>query len=95
MKKIAALFLIFSLAFAAAPLGAYAAYNPDYQDSVMDKIGDWFAVLGKSPEESDMIIADRRADRAAKKLGKQFGQEAKKAQNRFKEFSKEMEKAMQ
>lgn len=38
------------------------------EESVGDKVGDWFATLGKPKEEKDRIMAERRALRAARKL---------------------------
>jgi hypothetical protein len=40
-----------------------AAPCPTAQDSLIDKWGDWYATIGKSPEESARIVDERRAQR--------------------------------
>jgi hypothetical protein len=47
------------------------AYEKADERSALNRVGDWFATVGKSPEEKQMIIAERGAKRAAAKLQKQ------------------------
>ncbi len=72
------------------PVSAYAAYNT--QDSVIDKASDWAATLGKSPEDRDMILTQRRAERAAKRLREAMQKSSKKAGKALEKAGKDMGK---
>ena len=87
MKKIVALIVV--LAFVLTAMPAFAAkggtrgasqqaYDNASDKAVFNRVGDWFATRGKSPEEKEKIIAGRDAKRAAKKLEKKAQKEAKK-----------------
>lgn len=52
-----------------------AAYEHASDQSIFNRVTDWFATIGKSPEEKEKILAERKAKRAAKRAEK----EAKKA----------------
>lgn len=65
MRWAVAAILAFSLAGAPA---VYAAQSVS-EDNVFDRVGDWFATLGKGPNERDAIIAQRRAERLGKRTG--------------------------
>lgn len=56
-------------------------------DTVIDKVGDWFAVLGKPQDEKDIICAQRRAARLAERMRKE-------AEEGMKEFDRKMKKAL-
>ncbi len=90
MKKFAAVLLASALIFA-APSASYAAGIAE--DSVIDKAGDWFAVMGKPENEKELIIADRRAARASDRMEKALRAEAKKAGREMEKLGKEMGKA--
>lgn len=98
MKKIVALMVILALALTAMP--AYAAkggtrgasqkaYENASDKAVFNRVGDWFATRGKSPEEKEAIIAERDAKRAAKKAEKERKKIAKQAEREVKKFNKE------
>jgi Skp family chaperone for outer membrane proteins len=105
MKKLSALiivslFALTSLAIA-APEGEQGAADEALKcandQAVFNRIPDWFATVGKSAEEKEKIMAEKkalrtqkRADKEAKKAEKQARKEAQKAE---KEAEKAMEKA--
>ena len=68
--------LAVTMTFTAAP--AFA------NDTVIDKMGDWFATVGKPQSEKDQILVQRHMDRAAKKTGDSFNQAGKDLQKAFK-----------
>jgi cyclophilin family peptidyl-prolyl cis-trans isomerase len=60
-------------------------------EAIFHRVADWFATRGKSPEEKEEIIAERKAERAAarakkeaEKKKKQLEKEAKKRQKKLK-----------
>ncbi len=58
MKKWFVIILLVFVGLAAAPRYVYAA-NVENGDSVIDKASDWFATIGKSPDDRDVIIAQQ------------------------------------
>ena len=104
MKRPAAVLVILLMVFGVCSLGidshvnkAWAAASSNAferasDDSIFNRVSDWFATVGKPEDEKEAIIAERRADRAAERLGKAFRQESKKANKKMKKFGKEMEK---
>jgi hypothetical protein len=46
------------------------AYEHASEQSVFNRVGDWFATIGKSKEEKQQIIQQRKAEREAKKAEK-------------------------
>ena len=64
---------------AATPAVVYAATNVA-QDSVVDRIGDWFATVGKSGIEKQSVLTQRQMARAAKRTGQAVHQQARQAQ---------------
>ena len=95
MKKIVALMVILALALTAMPAFAakggtrgasQKAYENASDKAVFNRVGDWFATRGKSPEEKEAIIAERDAKRAAKKAEK----EAKKLEKQAKKEAKKL-----
>ena len=98
MKKIVALMVILALALTAMPAFAakggtrgasQKAYENASDKAVFNRVGDWFATRGKSPEEKEAIIAERDAKRAAKKAEKERKKIAKQAEREVKKFNKE------
>lgn len=73
MKKILFLILAFSLvtvlpSFAARegrPGPDARAYEKASEDSMLNRMGDWFATRGMTEEEREEMLAERRAERAA------------------------------
>lgn len=99
MKKttfiILALCLIFSGSFCfAAKDGEKGASDQAYEhasdNSVFNRTSDWFATIGKSDEEKQKVLTERKARRAAKKAQEQTGKQARKAE---KQLMKEEKKA--
>ena len=91
MRKLAVVLVILSLlagqSAAFARKGASEkAYEHASDEAVFNRIGDWFATIGKSDEEKKKIIAERKAKRAAKRTEK----EAMKAQKEMEKKKKEM-----
>lgn len=95
MKKVITFLLVMVLVAGVVP--AYAQKAPITKgasttavqkagdEAVFHRVGDWFATLGKTPEEKQAIIAERKAKRVAQRTQK----EAEKAQ---KELMKQTQK---
>lgn len=54
------------------------------EDTVVDKVGDWVATMGKSGMEKDQILLERRMDREAKRASKAMKKAGKDLKNAFK-----------
>jgi hypothetical protein len=99
MKKWMGMVLAVALIFGALPVFAdnYKAQGNAYaygkEDSILDKVSDWVATLGKSESEKDEILTERRLDRAMKRGAQAFKKSSKKASKAMKEFEKDFEKA--
>ena len=98
MRKLLTISFILMLAMAYIPTfaaeegkkGASAkAYEHASDQSIFNRVGDWFATIGKSPEEKEKILEERRAKRAAKRAEIEAKKAAKKAE---KEAKKSKEK---
>jgi len=50
------------------------------ENAIFNRVGDWFATIGKSDEEKAQIKAERKAKRAAKRAEKEVKKKAKEAQ---------------
>lgn len=86
-----ALFLVVGMPVFTAEKGASAkAYEHASEESIFNRIGDWFATVGKSPEEKEKILMERKAERAAKRAEK----EAKKAQKEAEEAKEKLKGKM-
>lgn len=77
MKRIFAVVMVLAMALTFPPV-SYA------DDSLLDKTGDWFATLGKTREEKDRILLERKMNRAAKKLEKGMEKAGKDLEKAFK-----------
>ncbi len=103
MKKISAFAIILTLAITqlviAAPEGeegaAAAALENANDQAVFNRIPDWFATVGKSPEEKEKILAERKALRAQKRAEKEAKKAQKQAQKEARKTEKEAQKAME
>jgi hypothetical protein len=102
MKKImvlglaAMMVLSASVSFAAKDAkGASAqAYEHADDQAVFNRVGDWFATVGKSGEEKAKIKAQRKADRAVKRAEKQAQKKAKEAKEKMGKAKKGLDKKM-
>ena len=81
------------LALMGAPAVVYAA-DAIAQDTVVDKVGDWMATLGKSGTDKDAILAQRKAERAAARTKRMAEKQAKKAQKEAEKAGKELKKSL-
>jgi len=59
-------------------------------EAIFHRIGDWFATIGKSPEEKQAIIAERKAKRAAKRAEKEAAKQKKLMEKQMKETKEKM-----
>lgn len=59
MKKTSAMILMVALLFAFTGCNAC-------EETVLTKIGDWAATIGKSGMDKDKVLVERKANRAAK-----------------------------
>ena len=46
------------------------AYEHASDNAIFNRVGDWFATVGKSKEEKESILAERKAKRATQKAEK-------------------------
>jgi len=60
------------------------------EQSIFNRVSDWFATVGKSEEEKEKILEERQLEREKKHLEK----EAKKAKKKAKAKNEEKEKMM-
>ncbi len=96
MKKLAILLLV--VAFAVTTVPAFAAIKGPSamalekasNDSMVDRVGDWVATRGKSPEEAQAIVADRKAKRLAAKAQKELERVQREAEKQKKVMEKEL-----
>lgn len=100
MKKRATLLLLMLCVSAAPP--SYAekekgaspqAYEHASEQAVFVRVSDWFATLGKSEEEKNSILAQRKAERAAKRAEQEAAKGLKQAEKEMEKAQKEGEKA--
>ena len=62
-------------------------------EAVFHRVGDWFATVGKSKEEKEKIVQERKAQRAVKRAEKEAEKARKKAEKEARKKAKEAEKA--
>jgi hypothetical protein len=89
MKKIAVLILC-SLALTAVITPAHAvkgrkgasdeAYEHASDQAIFNRVGDWFATLGKTEEEKEAIISERKSKREAARIKKETGKKQRELQ---------------
>ncbi len=75
----------------AAP--AFAAQSVG-QDTVVDRVTDWFATMGKSGSEKNSIIAQRRMARATKRTERAVSREADKAGKQVEGAGRDVKKGL-
>ena len=64
------------------------AYEHASENAIFNRVGDWFATAGKSKEEKEKILAERKAEREDKRAEKRARKEAKKAEKALKKTMK-------
>lgn len=106
MKKLLVILVVLAIAFSAVPSFAQKGASARAQEVASDeaifhRVGDWFATRGKTPEEKQAILAERKAKRAAaraekeaRKAQKQAEKAMKKQQSKMKDLKKTMKKGM-
>ena len=102
MKKAAVLVVLICFAFCAVPaLDSYAQGKSAISskeltdDSVVDKVGDWFATRGKSDAEKQKMLSQRKANRVARRAQKKIEWQKKQADKKLEQQKKSMQKARQ
>ena len=83
MKRFVIFILVFGFIFLSLPAysaketkgASQQAYEHASENSIFNRVSDWFATVGKSDEEKAKILEERKQERARKRLEK----EAKKA----------------
>ncbi len=63
-------------------------------EAVFNRVSDWFATVGKSPEEKQVVLAKRKAARIAKKAEKRAKAKTKEAEKGMKEAKKDMKSGL-
>ncbi|MGE5279116.1 MAG: hypothetical protein ACM3L6_00020 [Deltaproteobacteria bacterium] len=82
-------------AFAQQQKGASAAaYEHASDQSVFNRVGDWFATVGKSDQEKQQVLAERKARRTADKMKKEAAQRKQEGEKRAKEARAAADKKM-
>ena len=101
MKKLVVLAILVCFVFSAVPaLPTYAqgksgvSASAVSDDSVIDKIGDWFATRGKSDAEKQKILAERKMKRMAERTQRKLEKEQKKASRELNKQKNQMQKGM-
>lgn len=56
------------------------------EQSIFNRVSDWFATVGKPEEKKQAILAQRQAERAAKRAEKEALKARKEAEKKAKEF---------
>jgi len=68
------------------------AYEHTSDNAIFNRVSDWFATRGKSEEEKQAIIAERKAKRAQKQAEKETERTKKKLEREARKAKKEAEK---
>ena len=74
-----------------APEGGKGASD----QAIFNRVGDWFAAVGKSEEERAAIKAERKAKREAKRLEKEARKNKEKIEEKIRARKKKADKKMQ
>jgi regulator of protease activity HflC (stomatin/prohibitin superfamily) len=101
MKKVIALVLALSFALTVPAFAqmkdikgpSAQALAKASDDSVVDKVGDWFATRGKSDQEKQAILMQRRGARTAEKAQKQAEKKAREMKKQADKAGKDMGQA--
>lgn len=68
------------------------AYEHASENAVFNRVGDWFATIGKSEEEKTKMLEQRKAERAVKLIEKEARKTKKKAEKETKKIQKKAAK---
>jgi hypothetical protein len=71
-----------------------SAYQHGSDEAVLDRVGDWFATLGKSGLEKDSILVQRRTARAAKRAQKTIEHQVQNAEQGLHEAGEGLKKGL-
>ena len=66
MKKVLAFAVV--AVFAVVLATAMTGCGKSGEDTILDKTGDWFATIGKSESDANIIVAQRKANRVAARM---------------------------
>ena len=88
MRQLVIAFFVLFLMLGGLSMTAYAANCT--QDTPVDQVGDWFAVIGKQGMEKDQVLAKRKADRLAICAKKQAQEAAAAAQKAGDDMKKKL-----
>jgi len=69
------------------------AYEHADDNAIFNRTTDWFATIGKSGEEKEKILAERKAERAVKRAEKEAKKAQRKAGEEMKKVGKELDEA--
>jgi FKBP-type peptidyl-prolyl cis-trans isomerase len=103
MKKFIA--VLIALLLLSAPVVSFAApegekgasataYEHASDQSVFNRVSDWFATVGKSDEEKERIMVERRAKRTAERAQKEAEKQAKQLEKEKAAIEKEAKKKL-
>ena len=70
------------------------AYEHASDNAIFNRISDWFATVGKSKEEKEKIIAERKAARQAKSAQKEAEKKAKETKKKMENVKKDLDMKM-
>ena len=63
-------------------------------NAIFNRVGDWFATIGKSEEEKQKILTQRKAERAAKRAEKEAKKKAEEAGKKMEKGKKDLGRKM-
>ena len=100
MRKFIAIAVVLSFVLVSVPVFAEKgrkgasdkAYEKASDEAIFHRVGDWFATRGKSEEEREAIIAERKAKRAAKRARKKLEKKKRAAKKEGKKLKERVEK---
>ena len=77
-----------------SPGASATAYEHASDEAIFYRVGDWFATLGKSNEEKQAAIAERRARRLVKRTQENLEQHTEAAQRGIEEGANNLKKTL-
>lgn len=97
MKKLGVLFLLGAFILVANPGFAQQGANEKALEhasdqAIFNRVGDWFATIGKKGAEKEKILAERKAQRTAKRAEKEAKKVMKGAEDKAEDVAEEVEK---
>lgn len=88
MKRFITLLFVMSLMFSTLPTSI--CFAGEYQENILDKVGDSLATMGKKGMDKDQILAQRKAER----MKRYAEHEAKKMQREAEKAGKDTKKKL-